>query len=754
MACLGGRVELSLLQTATAAPAGVVEQALAPALDEGLLVVEPGAREAVRFRHDRLREAILAGLDPPRRRTLQLAMARRLAEVPELFAVAAEQYLPVADAVDDPAERASGGGAAAARRRPGGVDRGLRAGERAAGGGAAADRPGRDRHAGRGAHRPARRPVQHRAPGGGRRGVPHDRPAVPHRPAARGRDGVQVRSLTHRNRFAEAIGLGLDSLRELGITVPAADRLAAELDRQFDYLYRWLDHTDAADDLARPEITDPALLAATRLINAVLPAAYFVADLSTHAWLSLEALRIWLEHGPGRTLLGPASHAAFAAVGCAATTPPGTGRCGGSWRWARPAATSPTPRRRASVFAVLSCWFEPIEDVVHAAQRAREGLIAGGDLANAGYTYYPTVYYLLDCAPSLDGCVAEVEAGLAFVRRTGSEQTGQWLDSYRWLAGVLRGESSAAAGEAAPSTGTPTTRWRSSTRTSPARSPPPSSAIRSAWRGTPRRRCRCCRPPPGLYPTAVARLLRGLALAGQARASHGDQRGALLSELDEVTRWLAARAADAPDNFLHLLRLLEAERAWAVGDFRAAALAFDAARREVAQRQRPWHRALITERAARFYLGPRPRPRRLRPARPGPPAVRRLGRDREGRPTRLGLPHPATTTRPDRRPHDDRQPDAVRSDRAAVTTGTLDLLGILSASQALSSQTSIDRLHARVVEVLGAMTGATGVHLLLWSEDRHDWLLPAPAGGTAPVSGTGHETRAADVGAALRPADR
>jgi hypothetical protein len=49
-----------------------------------------------------------------------------------------------------------------------------------------------------------------------------------------------------------------------------------------------------------------------------------------------------------------------------------------------------------------------------------------------------------------------------------------------------------------------------------------------------------------------------------------------------VTGWLAARAADAPDNFLHLLRLLEAERAWAVGDFRAAALGFDAVLREAA----------------------------------------------------------------------------------------------------------------------------------------------------------------------------
>ena len=89
---------------------------------------------------------------------------------------------------------------------------------------------------------------------------------------------VQVRSLTHRNRFAEAIGLGLESLRELGIAVPAADRLPAEVDRQFEHLYRWLDHTDAADDLTRPEHHRPALLAATRLINAVLPAVFFAAD--------------------------------------------------------------------------------------------------------------------------------------------------------------------------------------------------------------------------------------------------------------------------------------------------------------------------------------------------------------------------------------------------------------------------------------------------------------------------------------------
>src|SRR5580698_3338365 len=70
-----------------------------------------------------------------------------------------------------------------------------------------------------------------------------------------------------------------------------------------------------------------------------------------------------------------------------------------------------------------------------------------------------------------------------------------------------------------------------------------------------------------------------------------------------------------------------------------------------------------------------------------------------------------------------------------------DLLGIVSASQALSSETSVGRLHARMVEVLSAMTGATGVQLLLWSEDRHGWLLPVPDadGGTVPVSRTGQD---------------
>ncbi|WP_445184073.1 AAA family ATPase [Pseudonocardia sp. Cha107L01] len=731
MACLGGRAELSLLQTATATPAGVVQQALAPALEEALLVAEPGAREAVRFRHDRIREAILASLDVPRRRTLQLAMARRLGEVPELFAVAAEQYLPVADTVEEPAERAR---VVQLLRRA--AEQAQLTGNYALVNGllTAALRlidPSETAmlmavHTGRHAAlysigRLDEADEEHQT-------IMRLCPTALQRA---GPTAVQVRSLTHRNRFAEAVGLGVESLRELGINVPTADHLPAELDRQSDRLYRWLDHTDAADDLARPDITDPTLLAASALIDAMLPPTFFGQYFSMRGWLGLEALRILIEHGPARALVGPAGHAAYYALVLRGDYSAGYRGRRRILALGEARGYEPGTSHARFGFALLSCWVEPIENGVHDARQAREGLIAGGDLANAGYTYYPAVTGLLDAAPSLDACVAEVEAGLDFLRRTGSEQTGQLIDGYRWLAGVLRGESPAAAGEVAPDryVGNPLALFHAHHTRALA------AAIFADPAGLSRHTAAAMPLLPaalGVYPSALARVLRGLALAGEVRANHDD---GPLSELDEVTGWLAARATDAPDNFLHLLRLLEAERAWALGDFRAAALGFDAARREVAGRPRPWHQALITERAARFLLA-----RSYDHA-----GFELLAQARQhylawgasAKVDQLDWAYPAL--RPLEVTVGGEEPTDGSRGRAGVSTGTLDLLGIVAASQALSAQTSIDRLHTRVVEVLGAMTGATAVHLLLWDNDRHDWLRPTPAGGTTPISGTGHE---------------
>jgi signal transduction histidine kinase len=733
MGCLGGRAERRMLQVATATQEDAMDRALAPAIEDGVLVLEPGRHEAVQFRHDRIREAVLERIDAEQRRALQLAMARRLASVPQVFAVAAEQYLPVVDAIDDPGEKRQvvsllrrAADQAALTGDYGRVNSLLTAALRLVG--ATDHRMLVEMHTGRhsalfnlGRLEEADdeyRTIIGLAPGA----------------SARRATAVQVRSLTHRNRFAEAIELGLRSLRDCGITVPAEERRLGEIDAAFAAVHQWLQDTDVADDLARPDISDPALITAGTLIIAMMPATYFTGDHVLLGWLTLETLRVWIKHGPGRSLVGPAFHFAHAAMEL-------RGDYAVGYQALRRLLTVSEARGyEPDTSLALHCfitsarfWFEPIENNVADARRARDGLIAGGDLHIAGHTFAPATTALIESAPSLEAASAEVKAGLDFARRTGGEQTAQWLDGYRWLTDALRGESSGEADAVAPDdkhADNPMALFYAHVN----------RAVAAAVFGDPQSLERHTSSAitllpavSGHYETAWARLLRGLAVADQARdAEDGEERRRLLSELDDGTRWLAARAADAPENFGHLVLWLDAERAWAVGDFRAASLAFDAARRELSQRSRPWHEALITERSARFFLAH---------------GLGHLGEElladarrqylawgAMAKVDQLDWAYPILRDQPKTTTGDDADgPSHLAAHRSSITTGTIDLLGILSASQALSSETSIERLRSRVIELLGAMTGATGGHLVVWSEDRQAWLAPTPDGSSATV---------------------
>jgi signal transduction histidine kinase len=738
MACLGGRIELNVLRTAVAEPPGLVQQRLAPALDEGVLVIEPGVHEAVQFGHDRIREAVLRSLNGEQQRGLRLTIARRLAAIPEMFAVAAEQYLPVIDAVDEPTERSRVVGLLRHA-----ADQASVIGDYALMGtllAAALSRVDPSETDTLIELRTARHAALYAM---GRLDEADDEyraiEAVCGDPVDLAKAAaVQVRSLTHARRLPEAIALGLDVLAQLGIAVPTTDGMLAELDQRFENLLRWLDATEPDDDLARPELTDPTMLAGSRVIDAIQPAAYFGQEPLLMAWLSMQALRIWREHGPARPLVGAATGIPVAAValGNNYALPYRALRRLLALSEARGyEPESSTPR---VLLALLMWWFQPLEDSVDEARQAREGFIGGGDLGQAAYTFVPTVRALLECAPSLDACVAELDAGLAFVRRIGSVNMAEVLETYQWVIDALRGERPTATGAPVSIAGysdTPATLLLAHSVQAMA------AAVFGDQAALERHTAEAVplvSASPTEYPGAVARALRGLALAGQVRATDGAARDTLLSELDEVMRWLADRGADAPQNFLHLLRLLEAERAWAVGDFQGCVRGFDAALHGAGQR--PWHRALITERAARFYLAhgldhhgyDLLAQARQQYAAWG--ATAKVAQLDWAYPSLPPLSDAAAAQRNTRSPD-----DSLGS--GSVSTGTIDLMGILSTSQALSSETSIAGLHARVAQVLGAMTGATDVALLVWDDEHRHWLPPATGhvGGastsdTAPMS--------------------
>ena len=475
--------------------------------------------------------------------------------------------------------------------------------------------------------------------------------------------------------------------------MPSRPRLDGEIEGGLEALYRWVADSSAADDLRRPDISDPALLARAALINRLLQPT-FMCDQTMMAWLTLETLRMWSEHGPARVLLGPIGHVTM--VTAARRHDYRTGDqvlrrilAVGEARGYEPQASQVRFLRALST----DHWFQPLEQNASLALSARERLIQGGDLQCACWTYYLTVSQFLDCAPALDSYVLEVNSALTFASRTGNSAAAEVYSAHRRLVSVLRGEMIEPAADDAASHSTAggergCRRQRPhhpGARRRPARRP---GRVGPAIGG---RDAACCASSKPRIRLRSHILLRALALTTQLRAAAPVERGALLAELDTAIDWLAARAADAPANFRHLLRLAEAERAWAVDDFRGAACAFDAAQREAAARQRPWHRALIVERAARFYLAHGMEHVGYALLAEARHEYDAWGATREGRPARLGLSDAADRHRRGKRASIDSQsidPPAGPASRPARST----CCGILAASQALSSETSLDGL--------------------------------------------------------------
>jgi diguanylate cyclase (GGDEF)-like protein len=740
MACLGGQVRPPLLAAASGLTVPATEELLAPALEDGLLVLDRDA-DLVRFRHDRVHQAVYGGLRPDRRQARQLTLARRLAVLPDWTVEAAGQYLPAVAAVRDAAERCRvvelfQAAAAGARRTTSyaAMERYLTAALGLLDGGA----DGTDdrlltslrieRHAALySLGRLAEADEAYRLIAAGRID-----PVELAEPTC-----VQVNSLGHRGRLHDALALGAELLGRLDLPVPADP--AAELPGLLAGLRSWMEATEGAADADRPEPADPRVLAAARLIYTMTSAALMV-DPALLGWLVFQAQRLWVAYGPCPALALALSMAPSVVVGLSADYRIAYAVCQRVITVAEARGYQKemgNARLAAASFALH--WFEPAEVVVEQARLARVALLHAGDAHLACYTYNCALSPLVDTAPTVDGWRAEAEAALGLAKRTGLVFAVPYYLTYGQLAQALCGLT------AAPGSFTDETYDEEAAFAAMARDPHAralahtyralaaavfgdgpalarhAAAARQALDGT------------AWYEHAVARALSGLALAEQARASAPADRGAVLAELDECRDWLAARAADAPANFGHLLALIEAERAWATGDGTAALAGFDAALRAVDGRPRAWRRALLTERAAACYEAyGQPRASRLLLAQ-----ARQLYLDwgATGKVRAMDAAHPDLPG-PTGQTGAAGAGDAAGRVHSASTTmliDTIDLMAVLRASQALSSETNLDRLRARVADQLGAMTGATSVRLLIRDGDTDGWLLP-PEWTTGPAA--------------------
>jgi diguanylate cyclase (GGDEF)-like protein len=340
-------------------------------------------------------------------------------------------------------------------------------------------------------------------------------------------------------------------------------------------------------------------------------------------------------------------------------------------------------------------------------------LLRIGDLQAASYTFLASVFEF-DATQTIDEYATKVEAALSFAQKIGNENAVGIIQPYQWLVSALRGAPESAeaglladrlaAAEPVAALNIHTVRALVAALfddpESLARYSQDAMAMRSANGAT--------------YAMWHVHLLRAIALTERIRSSaaHAEE----VAELETIVDWVAQRAADEPTNFQHLLSLIEAERAWAGHDFQRAIRAFDSAARGA--RHRPWHRAYIAQRSAKFMLAHGlehaawPLLLEARQAYQDWGAYAKVDQLDRVYPS-LEIP-PDTSTAP--------------ALRLGITPGAIDMLGILAASRALSSETTIGALRGKVGEVLSAMTGATDVGLFIRQTEPHQWFA-APGDG-------------------------
>ena len=731
MACLGTEVEVSTLVLIGQATVEATVERLVPALEDGLIVsVDTSgsgtieASSTVMFAHDRVQQAAHDSLAPAERAELILRLARALAGNGKDLD-AAQQYLEVAGDLVDVTEqrqvvRLFQGAAEAARRRinPLLVERYAAAAtelhERS--GGLATDPTGvtldEARH---GALYDLGRLED--ADAVFARIQQADPDALELAPAA----CIQMSSLTNRGRPGEALELGVALLHRLGLHY-SPDTVADEVREGYAQAEVWLGEVRVEDDVSRPELTDDRVRAAATLLTRMCPTAFF-ADHQLLGWLVSQARQLWIEYGPHPDLLPGLGHSNSWSLGLRPTGELDRRTIQHALAVGRARHYDVSSAHVYFVYAVvLAAAFEPIDEIITETRSARETLLRHGDLQTAGYAYYVTVFNLIDTAQSLDVLESENEAALALAIRLSNHLSRGTFLVVRQFIEAMRGESDSQAraglneAVAGNSNGLGQLHFLGALQ----------DAILGDHHGL-SENCVALRPLlrylAGTYPGTIADLLLGLDAARRYESVPG-HRDEALQQLEDCRARLSRAASRAPANYRHLVALLDAERAALVSDPLSVLIAYDTAVDRANQAGRPWHQALAYERAGRAHLR-----LGLRHT-----ALSLLGQARLGylnwgaiaKVRELDREHPSL------RLTGGSSQTVSQTSSTGLSAHTLDMMAILRASQAISSQTDPDALNSVLSEQLRTLTGAVTVQIVLPAENG-DWLLQPDALGAPGV---------------------
>lgn len=528
---------------------------------------------------------------------------------------------------------------------------------------------------------------------------------------------------TNQGKHAEAFRVAREVLELLGQPLPEEHEIEAALAEELERIRQLLGDRPIESLIDDPEVGEETYRVAIEIVGELAPTAYQVAP-ALYPMIPARMVRLMLEHG--QSVMGGLGYSAYGHLLGAMFGDYQRGYRFGALAL-RVADRFHSPAAKAKAGELMSghiyAWTRPLAGFLPINAAAFEAALQSGELQYAGFNLYARMVNYFRQGVSLDRVLDEARGYLQFARRSKNVAVANVMQGYRIVAAHLAGETHDDVPDLdADAEFVATCRQQNSFLSLACYFPAKCLAL--YLRGEYERALEAAVEAETLAASAAGTMAvvdgvfyHALCLAALYPQAAPERQRELRQGIEARLARLETWAESCPENFRHLHLLAGAELARVTGDPLVAMERYLQAIEHAEQGEMRHDAALSNELAARFFQA-RGQARyailHMRDARYGYAlwGARRKAAMLEAEHGQL-LVHP----RQDAPPSTETTHGSTRP-TSASSSEQLDLASVIKASQAMSSEISLDKLLARLIQIVIESAGAQHGYLILQRRDR------------------------------------
>lgn len=532
---------------------------------------------------------------------------------------------------------------------------------------------------------------------------------------------LQISSFSNRGRYEDAFEIGLALLRLLGVLFPGGN-MKLTLEREIASFYQEREALGADDILNLKEAENPAEAGISKLLCRLCgPTFFFQPDYSY--WTVFTAVRRMFRHGYTPHALQMYSNLMMPLGELRRDYRTSYAACKSAMRLAEKHKYKEVIHSIYCMFALhTGHWYEDVVREIPYAKESIKGNAQMGDFEYACYGYYGLMMAVMESASHVDELWNEVQSGVKFAEKTGSDHAlGSFLN-FRQLCRSIRGELSLTGSFDQDGFSEQIHLERFSHNLQAISYHHVIRALSAVIYRDYSTACQLCQDAVPLLPyvssfynVALHNFLYSLSICQvlETEDYEPQARFALLHALEENQEWLKERSSDAFCNYGHLYLLIEAERKAAEGCIKEALLLYEEALEAAKKHDRCLHHAILCDVTALRY-------ERLKIKSSAKHYLTDTYRlynhwGAEGKCARMLQDYPdlAILWKNDTR-------QSTLSEDSIRTTASLDMRSVLKASQAISEELELEGILEKLIHSLLECAGAQHIYYLCQTDSGYE----------------------------------